>query len=52
VEVFALEVERQLGSWPEREQRQTRWFVLQEAAEAVDEAELADIIRNLPLRLG
>ena len=52
VEVFALEVERQLKSWPEREERQTRWFVLQEAADAVDEAELADIIRDLPKRLA
>jgi len=52
VEVFALEVERQLKSWPERNERQTRWFVLQEAADAVDEAELADIIRDLPKRLA
>ena len=52
VEVFALEVERQLKSWPERKERQTRWFVLHEAADAVDEAELADIIRDLPKRLA
>jgi 8-oxo-dGTP pyrophosphatase MutT (NUDIX family) len=52
VEVFALEVERQLKSWPERKERQTRWFVLHEAADAVAEAELADIIRDLPKRLA
>jgi 8-oxo-dGTP pyrophosphatase MutT (NUDIX family) len=52
VEVFPMEVERQLKSWPERKERQTRWFVLQEAAEAVDEPELAAMIRSLPKRLA
>jgi 8-oxo-dGTP pyrophosphatase MutT (NUDIX family) len=47
VEVFALEVERQMRSWPEREERRTRWFALQEAAEAVQEPELQTLIRNL-----
>jgi 8-oxo-dGTP pyrophosphatase MutT (NUDIX family) len=51
VEVFALEVERQLRSWPERKERRTQWFVLQEAADAVDEPELAAMIRDLPRRL-
>lgn len=48
VEVFALEVERQLKSWPERKERQTRWFMLRDAATAVAEPELAALIRNLP----
>jgi 8-oxo-dGTP pyrophosphatase MutT (NUDIX family) len=48
VEVFALEVERQMKSWPERDQRSTRWFGLQEAAEAVRDPELSAIIQNLP----
>jgi 8-oxo-dGTP pyrophosphatase MutT (NUDIX family) len=52
VEVFALEVDRQLKSWPERKERRTQWFVLQEAAGAVDEPELADLIRALPEKLG
>ena len=52
VEVFALEVERQLKSWPERKERRTRWFVLQEAADAVEEPELAAMIRDLPKRLA
>jgi 8-oxo-dGTP pyrophosphatase MutT (NUDIX family) len=52
VEVFALEVERQLKSWPERKQRDTRWFALREAAAAVDEPELAAMIRSLPKRLA
>ena len=51
VEVFALEVERQLKSWPERKERDTRWFVLREAAAAVKEPDLAAMIRNLPKHL-
>jgi 8-oxo-dGTP pyrophosphatase MutT (NUDIX family) len=47
VEVFALEVERQLRSWPERKERHTRWFMLREAAAAVHEPELAAMIRSL-----
>jgi 8-oxo-dGTP pyrophosphatase MutT (NUDIX family) len=52
VEVFALEVARQLKSWPEQKERRTRWFVLQAAARAVDEPELAAMIRNLPRHLA
>jgi 8-oxo-dGTP pyrophosphatase MutT (NUDIX family) len=51
VEVFTLEVKRQLKSWPERKERHTRWFMLREAAAAVKEPELAAMIRNLPKRL-
>jgi 8-oxo-dGTP pyrophosphatase MutT (NUDIX family) len=51
VDVFVLEVERQLKSWPERKERRTRWFMLQAAARAVDEPELAAMIRNLPKHL-
>jgi 8-oxo-dGTP pyrophosphatase MutT (NUDIX family) len=51
VEVFALEVERQLKSWPERKERDTRWFALREAAAAVEEPQLAAMIRSLPKRL-
>jgi 8-oxo-dGTP pyrophosphatase MutT (NUDIX family) len=47
VEVFAFEVEKQLKSWPERDERRTHWFVLEEAANAVQESELRTIIRNL-----
>jgi 8-oxo-dGTP pyrophosphatase MutT (NUDIX family) len=47
VEVFPLEVKRQLKSWPERDERHTRWFMLQEAAAAVQERELAAMIRSL-----
>jgi ADP-ribose pyrophosphatase YjhB (NUDIX family) len=45
VEVFALRVTRELGDWPEQGERQRRWFKLGEAAESVDEQELADLIR-------
>ena len=47
VQVFALEVERQLTSWPEQNQRHTRWFALDEAADAVNEPELRAMIQNL-----
>jgi predicted NUDIX family NTP pyrophosphohydrolase len=47
VEVFALAVEQQLPTWPEQAERRTRWFALEEAAVAVQEPELAAIIRNL-----
>ena len=47
VEVFAFDVERQLKSWPERDERRTRWFALEEAANAVQESELRAIIRDL-----
>ncbi len=51
VDVFALEVERQLKSWPERKERRTQWFLPEEAAAAVDEPELAALIRDFPRRL-
>ena len=47
VEVFAFEVERQMKSWPEQHERSTRWFFLQEAAQAMQESELRSIIRGL-----
>ncbi len=52
MDVFVLEVERQLKSWPERKERRTRWFTLAAAAKAVDEPELAAMIRNLPKHLA
>ena len=52
VEVFALEVERQLRTWPERGERQTQWFALEDAAAAVQEPELRAMIRNLMDRLA
>jgi 8-oxo-dGTP pyrophosphatase MutT (NUDIX family) len=49
VEVFALEVQRQLRSWPEQDQRQTRWFGVPEAVEAVQEPELRAMMLTLRL---
>ena len=47
VNVFPLWVERQLGSWPEQGQRETRWFSLAEAALVVAEAPLVTLLLRL-----
>ena len=47
VEVFALEQMVQHPDWPEQGQRRLQWFSVTEAADAVDEPELKDIIRKL-----
>lgn len=44
VEVFPLAVTEQSSHWPERDERETRWFSVTEAAEAVDELDLKAII--------
>ena len=44
VDVFPLEVQRQLKNWRERDERITRWFPVEDAAEAVREPELARLI--------
>ncbi|MEG3176876.1 DUF47 family protein [Sphingomonas sp. RB3P16] len=46
VDVFPLAVTRELDAWKEQSQRERRWFVLPEAADAVDEADLRDLIRS------
>ena len=45
VKVFPLEVRKQLKDWPERGEREFRWFSPSDAADAVAEAGLAGIIR-------
>lgn len=45
VQVFRLEVRKQLKTWPEQGERECRWFSVQDAAEAVTEAGLAALIR-------
>ena len=52
VEVFALEVEDQMPTWLEQDERQTRWFALAEAAAAVQEPDLQGLIRGLAGRLA
>ena len=45
-DVFPLTVTRELPDWKERDQRQRRWFTLAEAASAVEEPDLGDLIRS------
>jgi 8-oxo-dGTP pyrophosphatase MutT (NUDIX family) len=47
VDVFLLEVERQLDDWPERAARETRWLPPAQAATCVAEAGLQKLLRKL-----
>jgi 8-oxo-dGTP pyrophosphatase MutT (NUDIX family) len=47
VRVFPLRVERLLDDWPERRQRQRRWFSPAEAALAVEEGGLVTLLLEL-----
>ncbi|QKV20525.1 NUDIX hydrolase [Oricola thermophila] len=44
VYVHAMEVAQHLDDWPEKDQRQQKWFPRNAAAEAVSEPELRDLI--------
>jgi 8-oxo-dGTP pyrophosphatase MutT (NUDIX family) len=46
VHVFPLEVKRQQRTWPERRKRQVQWFSSADAAAAVQEPALSEIIRT------
>jgi 8-oxo-dGTP pyrophosphatase MutT (NUDIX family) len=46
VHVFPLEVKRQQRTWPERSKRQVQWFSSADAAAAVQEPALSEIIRT------
>jgi 8-oxo-dGTP pyrophosphatase MutT (NUDIX family) len=46
VSVFLFAVERQLRKWPEKAQRETRWFPPAEASTIVAQAGLADILQT------
>ena len=46
VDVFPLAVTQELDTWKESGERQRRWFSLSEAADAVEETDLADLIRS------
>lgn len=48
VEVFMMQVGRQLEDWPERDQREAKWLTPIEAAAAVAEKGLGKIIRKVP----
>jgi hypothetical protein len=45
VHLFRMKVAEERGDWPEKGQRERRWFPAREAAAAVHEAELAQLIR-------
>ena len=47
VDVFLMRVSRQLETWPEQAERETRWCNPEEAALMVAEPELAALLRGL-----
>lgn len=47
VKVFTMKVERLVGTWPEATERRREWFTAEEAAAAVQEPELAELLRSL-----
>ncbi|MGA9583113.1 MAG: NUDIX hydrolase [Allosphingosinicella sp.] len=52
VHLFLMRVVEERCDWPERSQRDRRWFPPEEAAASVHEAELAELIRRLPRDLS
>jgi 8-oxo-dGTP pyrophosphatase MutT (NUDIX family) len=46
VQVYPLDVVRQRRRWPEQRQRTAHWFTRDQAATAVDEPELHELIRR------
>jgi predicted phosphate transport protein (TIGR00153 family) len=46
VDVFPLAVTRELDSWAEQHQRERRWFTLSEAANAVIEPDLSELLHS------
>ncbi len=46
VDVFPLAVNREFPKWKEQSERERRWFDLHEAAAAVEEEDLRDLIRS------
>jgi 8-oxo-dGTP pyrophosphatase MutT (NUDIX family) len=52
VEVYVLEVKRQLGDWREKGQRQQAWVLLDDAIEAVDEPGMVPLLQELPNQLA
>ena len=52
VELFALQVGKTLDRWKEMAERERRWFTAADAAVAVDEADLGEIIHRFGQGLG
>lgn len=50
VAVFTMRVDQELEDWPERHQRRRQWFPLPEAAQLVQEQDLADLLQRLAAR--
>jgi 8-oxo-dGTP pyrophosphatase MutT (NUDIX family) len=50
VRVYPMIVEKLASNWKEADERRRRWFSLREAAERVDEPELADMLRRLTVK--
>jgi len=46
VDVYPLAVTQELDNWKERAERERRWFTLAEAAKAVDEPDLRELMRS------
>jgi uncharacterized protein Yka (UPF0111/DUF47 family)/8-oxo-dGTP pyrophosphatase MutT (NUDIX family) len=46
VDVFPLSVSSELVAWKEQHERERRWFSLADAADAVEEPDLRDLIRS------
>jgi 8-oxo-dGTP pyrophosphatase MutT (NUDIX family) len=49
--VHLLAVEKELTEWPERGQRERRWFPVKEAATVVDSGDLGELITRVGKRL-
>lgn len=49
--VHALAVKRELAKWPEDDERERRWFALEEAAESVDSQELRQLILEFGVKI-
>jgi 8-oxo-dGTP pyrophosphatase MutT (NUDIX family) len=47
VHLFRMSVHEEREDWPEKRQRERRWFAAEEAAAAVQEMELAQLIRRV-----
>jgi 8-oxo-dGTP pyrophosphatase MutT (NUDIX family) len=52
VEVYVLAVREVLDDWPEASQRERRWFTFEEAAEAVREDPLSQLLTEAEARVG
>jgi 8-oxo-dGTP pyrophosphatase MutT (NUDIX family) len=48
VHLYPMLVTEEVDAWPEQKERERRWFAAEAAAGAVDEADLADLIRGFP----